>query len=102
MTSLIPAYNAHAVWIAPWTENLGNSGWIAAMGFCVGAACGLVGNYLMLRRMALMGDAVSHSILPGLVIAFLVSGSRATGPMFIGALGRAHTFVVAVQLLTKS
>lgn len=99
MTSLIPAYNAHAVWIAPWTENLGNSGWIAAMGFCVGAACGLVGNYLMLRRMALMGDAVSHSILPGLVIAFLVSGSRATGPMFIGALAAGAVTTLIIETI---
>jgi manganese/zinc/iron transport system permease protein len=40
----------------------------------------------MLRRLALMGDAISHSVLPGLVIAFLVSGSRGTAPMFTGAL----------------
>jgi manganese/zinc/iron transport system permease protein len=99
MTSLIPTYDAHAVWIAPWAENLGNSGWIAAMGFCVGAACGLVGNYLMLRRMALMGDAVSHSILPGLVIAFLVSGSRATGPMFIGALAAGAVTTLIIETI---
>ncbi|MBL9205831.1 MAG: metal ABC transporter permease [Opitutaceae bacterium] len=96
MTSLIPPYDAHAVWVAPWTEQLSLYGWIAAMGFAVAAACGLVGNYLMLRRMALMGDAVSHSVLPGLVVAFLVSGSRSTGPMFVGALaaGAAATLII--------
>src|SRR5688500_13052666 len=40
----------------------------------------------MLRRMALVGDAISHSVLPGIAIAFLVSGSRGSVPMFIGAL----------------
>jgi manganese/zinc/iron transport system permease protein len=66
------------------------------MGFFVTAACGLVGNYLMLRRMALMGDAVSHSVLPGLVIAFLLTGSRGTGAMFLGALlaGVATTVII--------
>ena len=34
-------------------------------------ACGLIGNYLILRRMALVGDAIGHSVLPGLAIAFL-------------------------------
>ncbi len=46
-------------------RELGSFGWIALMGFFVAAACGLVGNYLILRRMALVGDAISHSVLPG-------------------------------------
>jgi len=56
------------------------------MGIGVGIACGLIGNYLILRRMALMGDAISHSILPGIAGAFLVSRSRSTWVMFLGAL----------------
>jgi manganese/zinc/iron transport system permease protein len=36
------------------------------------ATCGLLGNWLVLRRLSLMGDAISHSVLPGIVIAFLV------------------------------
>lgn len=86
MSELVPPFDAHAVFVAPWTENLGMFGWIGLMGFLVGAACGLVGNYLMLRRLALMGDAISHSVLPGLVLAFLISGTRGTAPMFAGAL----------------
>lgn len=48
--------------------------------------CGLLGNWLVLRRMSLMGDAISHSVLPGIVAAFLLTGSRAPLPMFLGAL----------------
>lgn len=48
--------------------------------------CGLLGNWLVLRRMSLMGDAISHSVLPGIVAAFLITGSRSPLPMFIGAL----------------
>jgi manganese/zinc/iron transport system permease protein len=69
MNTFIPEFNAHEVFVAPWTEHLAIFGWIGLMGFCVAGACGLVGNYLILRRMALIGDAVSHSVLPGLVIA---------------------------------
>lgn len=96
MREIFPPFDAHAVFVTPWTENLGLFGWIAAMGFCVAAACGLVGNYLMLRRMALMGDAVSHSVLPGLVVAFLLTHSRSTWAMFLGALvaGAAATLII--------
>lgn len=48
-------------------------------------ACALLGNFLVLRRLSLMGDAISHSVLPGIVMAFLVSGSRASVAVFIGA-----------------
>ncbi len=47
--------------------------------------CGLLGNLLVLRRQSLMGDAISHGVLPGLVAGFLISGSRAAGPMLLGA-----------------
>jgi manganese/zinc/iron transport system permease protein len=96
MNSLIPPFDFHYVFVLPWTETLPHTASLVLMGFFVTAACGLVGNYLMLRRMALMGDAVSHSVLPGLVIAFLITGSRGTGAMFLGALlaGVATTVII--------
>lgn len=53
------------------------------------AACALVGNFLVLRRQGLMGDAVSHAVLPGIVVGFLVAGTRETLPMMAGALAAA-------------
>lgn len=47
--------------------------------------CAMVGNWLVLRRESLMGDAISHAVLPGIVVAFLVSGTRAPLPMLLGA-----------------
>ena len=49
------------------------------------ASCGLLGTFLVLRKMSLLGDALSHAVLPGIAIAFLLSGSRAVLPMFLGA-----------------
>ena len=49
-------------------------------------ACALLGNFLVLRRMSMMGDAISHAVLPGLAIAFLITGSRESLPMLIGAV----------------
>lgn len=58
-------------------------------------ACALVGTFLVLRQMSLMGDALSHAVLPGLVIALIVSGSTGPLPMLLGALaaGLATTFL---------
>jgi len=96
MNGLLPAFDARNIFVMPWTDGLAVFGTVMAMGFLVTAACGLIGNYLILRRMALMGDAVSHSVLPGLVIAFLATGSRGTGAMMLGALlaGVATTVIV--------
>ena len=59
--------------------------WIVITGMLAAGACALPGCYLVLRRMSLMGDAISHAVLPGLAVAFLMTGSRASWPMFIGA-----------------
>ncbi len=52
----------------------------------VGIACGVLGCFVVLRRMALIGDALSHAVLPGVVIAFLITGSTGIGGLFFGAL----------------
>lgn len=57
-----------------------------AIGSVANVFCAVLGCYLVLRRMSLLGDAISHAILPGLVIAFLLTGSVSIVPMFLGAL----------------
>ena len=99
--NLIPPFDAHRVLIAPWTEHFSSTGWIVLMGFLVAAACGLVGNYLILRRMALVGDAISHSVLPGIAIAFLLSGSRGSLAMFVGALAAGVVTTVIIETIHK-
>jgi manganese/zinc/iron transport system permease protein len=63
--------------------------------------CALLGNFLLLKRQSLMGDAISHSVLPGLVAGFLVTGSRATLPMFIGAALAGVVTVALVGLVRR-
>ncbi|MCU0689647.1 MAG: metal ABC transporter permease, partial [Phycisphaerales bacterium] len=48
--------------------------------------CAPVGCYLVLRRLSLLGDAISHAVLPGLVIAFLLTGKVGGWPAVLGAL----------------
>jgi len=59
--------------------------WIVIVGMLAAIACALLGNFLVLRKMSMMGDAISHAVLPGLAIAFLITGARASLTMFIGA-----------------
>ncbi len=101
MTPLVPDFDFQRVWVAPWTQDFASFGWIALMGFLVTAACGLVGNFLILRRMALVGDAISHSVLPGMAVAFLLSQSRGTTAMFLGALAAGIAATVLIELIHK-
>jgi manganese/zinc/iron transport system permease protein len=101
MNELIPAFDFHRVFVAPWTQNADTTVWIFLMGFLVAAACGLVGNYLILRRMALIGDAISHSVLPGIAIAFLIAHSRSSTAMFLGALAAGIVTTVIIEAIHK-
>ena len=59
--------------------------WIVVVGALCAVACALPGCFLVLRKMSMMGDAISHAVLPGLAAAFLITSSRASFVMFVGA-----------------
>lgn len=63
--------------------------------------CALAGNFLVLRREALLGDALSHAVLPGIVVGFLLSGTRAALPMILGAAGAAILAAVLVHFVRR-
>ncbi|MDE5413925.1 MAG: metal ABC transporter permease [Bacillaceae bacterium] len=52
----------------------------------VGIICGVIGCFIILRGMALMGDAISHAVLPGVVIAYMVGASFFVGAVIAGVL----------------
>ncbi len=60
--------------------------WTIVIALLANISCAILGTYLVLRRTSLMGDAISHSVLPGIVIAFVWSNRMASGPMFVGAV----------------
>ncbi|MDG1137398.1 MAG: metal ABC transporter permease [Phycisphaerales bacterium] len=72
--------------------------WIVIIGALCAAGCAIPGTVLVLRRMSLMGDAISHTVLPGIAIAFLLTGSRDPMAMLIGAVvvGLLTAFLVQV------
>jgi manganese/iron transport system permease protein len=52
----------------------------------MGLTCGLIGTYVVLRGMAFLGDAISHAIFPGIVLAFLLHISFFAGALIFGVL----------------
>ena len=70
--------------VASWSWQL--DGWIVAAGTLCAVAASLLGNFLILRRMSMLGDAITHAVLPGLAVAFFISDSRSSLPMFLGAV----------------
>lgn len=68
----------------------------------VATACGLLGPFLVLKRVALMSDAVSHAVLPGIVVVFLLFGTRAPLPVIVGATIFAMICVLGVEALRSS
>ncbi len=66
----------------------------------VGLVCALVGTYMVLRGMAFLGDALAHSILPGIAIGYIVSnGGR--GPIFWWGLGTGVLTALGIGALGK-
>lgn len=59
--------------------------WIVVVGALTAVACALPGCFLVLRKMSMMGDAISHAVLPGIAVGFLLTGSRTGFAMFVGA-----------------
>jgi ABC-type Mn2+/Zn2+ transport system permease subunit len=72
--------------------------WTIVVATCGNVACALLGCYLVLRRLSLLGDAISHAVLPGIVLAFLLTGSLNGLPIVLGAM----VLGVLTAVLTES
>lgn len=62
------------------------AGWILLTASLVGLSCGIIGTLLILRRMAMMADAISHTVLLGIVVAYMVTRELSGVHMLIGAV----------------
>jgi ABC-type Mn2+/Zn2+ transport system permease subunit len=72
--------------------------WTMLVGAACNASCAIVGCYLVLRRLSLLGDAITHAVLPGIALAYLFSHSVSGWPIFVGAL----VFGILASVLTQA
>ncbi|WP_285768282.1 metal ABC transporter permease [Peribacillus sp. SI8-4] len=79
-----------------------NDFWIILVGALVAGSCSVLGCFLIVRKMTLIGDAISHSVLPGIVLAFLLTGTRDSVPMLVGAAALGLLTVFLIQLFQSS
>ncbi|WP_028459848.1 metal ABC transporter permease [Chloroflexus sp. Y-396-1] len=68
----------------------------------VAAACTIPGVFLVLRRMAMLSDAISHTVLLGIVLAYLISNSLTSPLLFVGAVAMGVITVWLVELVSGS
>jgi manganese/zinc/iron transport system permease protein len=76
-------------------------GWIIAAGVLCAVACALLGCFMVLRKMSMMGDALSHAVLPGLAAAFLITHSISPTVMLAGAVIVGVLTAVLTQAITR-
>ena len=74
---------------------------IAVTAVFTAISCAVLGAFLVLRKMTMVGDAISHAVLPGIAIAYLLSQSRASLPMFLGAALVGVFATVIIEILSK-
>jgi len=71
------------------------------VGTLAAVTCAIVGNFLILTRQAMLGDAVGHVVLPGVLLAFLIAGTTATWVMLVGAASAALVTVILVEFFRR-
>lgn len=75
---------------------------VVLTGVFTASACALIGTFLLLRRMAMMADAISHAILPGLVAGYFIARGPNVWVGAIGAAGAGLLTVLLVEVLLRS
>ncbi|MEL6413250.1 MAG: metal ABC transporter permease, partial [Bacteroidota bacterium] len=76
--------------------------WIILSTSLAAVNCSLIGCYLILRRAAMMGDAISHAVLPGIVIAVLLTGARSSLVILVGAGSLGILATMLMEFLHKA
>lgn len=84
--------------VQPMTYGFMQRGLVASI--LVGIVCAVIGAFIVLRGMAFFGDALSHTILPGVAVGYLVSGN-AKGSLFWWALGTAIISALSIGAISK-
>ncbi len=79
-----------------------NAQWILFGCMLLGLSSGVIGSFAYLRKQSLMGDALSHAALPGVCIAFMLSGSKSIGLFLIGAAAAGIVATFGIGYITRN
>ncbi len=84
------------IWLDP------NVQWILFGSMLLGLSSGVIGSFAYLRKQSLMGDALSHAALPGVCIAFMLSGSKSIGLFLLGAAVAGIIATFGIGFITRN
>jgi len=85
----------------PWDVLGVDATWILVMAFLVALPCSQLGSFLVLRRISLVGDAISHGVLPGIVLAFVFTGDLASPWLLAGAAISGMCVTLLIELIHR-
>ena len=63
--------------------------------------CAIMGSFLVMRKMVMIGDAISHAVLPGIFFAYIISGSTSSLPILIGAASSGILATIIIEWFTQ-
>lgn len=96
----MPELSEAAAWLAgPWQAHFMWPKFAAVV--VLAPVCGVVGAFLVLRRMAFFSDALAHAILPGIALGYAAAGGPGAGALFGGALGAALLAAVGISAIRR-
>jgi ABC-type Mn2+/Zn2+ transport system permease subunit len=78
-----------------------NTQWVLMATMLLGVASGMIGSFALLKKQSLIGDAVAHASLPGICIAFLISGEKTFSSLMIGATISGLLATYFIHFITK-
>lgn len=79
----------------------GNLLWILAGTMLLGIAAGVIGTFSFLQKQSLIGDAGAHAALPGVALAFLLTGEKSLPVLMIGAIATSTLAIYSIQLIVS-
>jgi manganese/zinc/iron transport system permease protein len=78
-----------------------NTQWILMGSMLLGLSSGVIGSFAYLRKQSLMGDALSHAALPGVCVAFMITGTKSIFFFLIGAIIAGILATVSISYITR-
>ncbi|HNR32301.1 MAG TPA: metal ABC transporter permease, partial [Candidatus Hydrogenedentes bacterium] len=90
-----------ASWVRFFTFSSVNVAYVAIGCVLLGAAAGMVGCFAFLRKRSLLGDALAHAALPGICVAFLLTGSKDPVVILLGAVASCWIGALTVDWITR-
>ena len=98
MIELLGQIDLEGWWLRPFSERWWQE---TVCSILVGVTCGVIGCYVVLRRMAMIGDALSHAVLPGVVLAFIITSSTGIVGLLSGALIAGLVTAVLINVVSR-